>query len=327
MTAPPASLHVILLQSIVSFTLANLTFSPASFSAEPASISVGWREDLATAQAEARERDLPLWVQFTGPWCINCRRMDRDTFHHSKIIEQSRDNFIPIKLRSDVHEQLALSLGLSALPATVIVRPSGEVILSMEGYANPDELDGFLLQSLTRDGRSTKAERLARARNYVEPKLALAGYCPVSLVAEKKLEAGKEPVSVVHDGRVYRFADESKRRDFVTSPERFVPRHAGLDPVSQVDQAELKPGDPRYGMIYRGQLFLFVGEASRKAFTTNPQRYARMQFRPTPEPLDHTSELAKDPGSMAIAKRPSREWLGHMGIVHTLRGVDETRTR
>ena len=295
--------------------------STLSTAAEPNTPAITWREDLASAQAESRERDLPLWVQFTGPWCINCRRMDRDTFHHTKILEQSRDNFIPIKLRSDVHEQLAVSLGLSALPATVIVKPSGEVILSMEGYADPEELNTFLVQSLARDGRVTKAERLARARIVVEP-IALAGYCPVSLVAEKKLETGKEPVSVSHEGRVYRFADEAKRDEFVRAPERYTPRHAGLDPVSQVDRAEFRPGDPRYGMLYRGQLFLFADEASRKAFTQNPDRYSRMQYV-----ASSLAAIERTTTSAVGLRKSSRDLLGQAALMQALRSNGQTRVK
>src|SRR6185437_3614179 len=67
---------------------------------------INWREDLGQAQAEARSRDLLLWIQFTGPWCINCRRMDRATFIHQGVVTRSREQFVPIKLRSDEHETL-----------------------------------------------------------------------------------------------------------------------------------------------------------------------------------------------------------------------------
>src|SRR5438445_2864651 len=77
---------------------------------------INWREDLGQAQAEARSRDLLLWIQFTGPWCINCRRMDRATFVHPAVITESRERFVPVKLRSDEYESLAMSLGLSSLP-------------------------------------------------------------------------------------------------------------------------------------------------------------------------------------------------------------------
>ena len=58
--------------------------APAAVAAEPSGIA--WRSDFATAQAEARARNLPLWVQFTGPWCIFCRKMDANAFVDPAVI-------------------------------------------------------------------------------------------------------------------------------------------------------------------------------------------------------------------------------------------------
>ncbi len=42
---------------------------------EPESIS--WRDDYGNALEEARAANRLLWIQFTGPWCPNCTRMER----------------------------------------------------------------------------------------------------------------------------------------------------------------------------------------------------------------------------------------------------------
>ena len=120
--------------SAVSFAVAALCLAfherPAR-SDEPASIV--WRDNYGSALEDARTDNRLLWIQFTGPWCINCRRMDRATFVHPAVITQSREQFVPVKLRSDEHEALAQSLGLTSLPSTVIVRPNGEVIYPYYG--------------------------------------------------------------------------------------------------------------------------------------------------------------------------------------------------
>ncbi len=77
---------------------------------------------------------------------------------HPSVVGASRDRFVPVKLRSDEYEQLALSLGLSALPSTVIVRPSGEVIDKWEGYGEPGEFLTFLEEALTRSRKEGPVE-------------------------------------------------------------------------------------------------------------------------------------------------------------------------
>src|SRR3954470_22819714 len=72
----------------LAFLLAFGSLGPGAPRRSPAADEarkIAWRTDLAQAQAEARSRNLLLWIQFTGPWCINCRRMDRATFVHAPV--------------------------------------------------------------------------------------------------------------------------------------------------------------------------------------------------------------------------------------------------
>ena len=57
------------------------------------------------------------------------------------VIEHAQRSFVPLKLRSDVHEQLALGFNLSGLPATVLVAPNREIVAIHQGYLGPDELE------------------------------------------------------------------------------------------------------------------------------------------------------------------------------------------
>ena len=72
---------------------------------------IEWRSDLRSAQSEAWAQGRPLWIQFTGPWCHNCHRMERESFTHPKVIDRAGSAFIPVLLQSDAHEELALQYG------------------------------------------------------------------------------------------------------------------------------------------------------------------------------------------------------------------------
>jgi len=237
---------------------------------------IAWRDDLAGAQAEAKSRDLLLWIQVTGPWCINCRRMDRTTFAHAAVVTESRERFIPVKLRSDEYENLAQSLGLTSLPATVIVRPDGEVVDKFEGYGEPEHFEGFLATTLRHEGRSPEQVAAKQAQARADAEVALAGYSPVSLIQDRKLVPGKAELTVEHDGRVFRFASEAEQAAFRRRPGSFAPVNDGRCPVSQVDQGDLLAGDPRWGVVYRGHLFLFKDAPGRDRFARDPERYAHV---------------------------------------------------
>ena len=147
------------LGALMAFGLLGSTLTHSATAADDAR-KINWREDLGQAQAEAKSRGPPCsGSSLPGPWCINCRRMDRATFVHPPVVTESRERFVPVKLRSDEHESLALSMGLSSLPSTVIVRPNGEVVDRFEGYIEPERFEATLTTLLRREGRS--AEQVA----------------------------------------------------------------------------------------------------------------------------------------------------------------------
>jgi YHS domain-containing protein/thiol-disulfide isomerase/thioredoxin len=252
---------------------------------------IAWRDDYGGALKEARATNRLVWIQFTGPWCPNCHRMERDSFPDADVIEHAQRSFVPLKLRSDVHERLALGFNLSGLPATVLVAPTREIIAIRQGYLGPDELEQVLRDAVTnwrtRDAARTgeitadtaKREaadtaKAASPRPKEETKFALSGYCPVSLVSDRKLVAGQTEYTAQHEGRSYRFANGVLSDRFRQEPERYVPANDGDCPVTELDRGLARPGDPRWGVLYQGRLYLCASEEARRRFLGEPRRYA-----------------------------------------------------
>jgi YHS domain-containing protein len=249
--------------------------------------AIAWRDDYGSALEEARAANRLLWIQFTGPWCPNCTRMERDSFSHPVVVQHARESFIPVKLRSDVHEQLAVSFNLSALPATIIVAPTREVVAVHQGYLGPAEFDAFLRESLSllpakaappgaeteRSGTPARAAH-DRMQRDAEEHLALGGYCAVSLIRDRKLVRGQTEYKVRHEGRTYRFASPTMSELFRNDPESYLPANNGSCPVTQLERGKAVPGDPRWGMLFKSHLFLFASEEDRRRFVKEPERYA-----------------------------------------------------
>jgi YHS domain-containing protein len=257
----------------------------ATLAADPDSIV--WRDEYDAALDEAKAANRLLWIQFTGPWCPNCTRMERDSFPDPAIVQHARDSFVPLKLRSDVHEQLAISFNLSGLPATIIVAPTREVLAVHQGYLGPGEFDVFLRESLSRHpGKppySGSSRDLAHSPGPAQPKsdtpdaverLAMDGYCAVSLVRDRKLVAGRSEYAVRHDGLTYRFGSLAMKDMFREQPDRYVPLNRGACPVTQLDRGEARPGLPRWGILYNDHLVLCASEEARRRFLDGPDRYA-----------------------------------------------------
>jgi len=289
--APHLSLPV-RVASGVSFVVAalcwGLVHEPAC-GGEPDSIA--WQGDYAKALEDARAANRLLWVQFTGPWCPNCIRMERDSFPHPMIAEHAQRSFVPLKLRSDVNEGLTAAFNLTAIPATIVIAPNRDIVGFHQGYLDAHELDGLLRDCLAKnplkpagvegDG-SSEAQPARPGTTHEKPRaetiLGLSGYCPVSLITERKLVKGQSEYSIEYEGRTYRLASRAMSEQFRNEPARHVPGYGGSCPVTRVEQGLVKLGEPRWGVLYAGRLFLCASEQNRRRFLENPARYAPLDL-------------------------------------------------
>ncbi len=272
MPTPPSRIGTLVLTACCAL------LAPATHAQEPSEIQ--WREDYSLALREAHEQDRLVWIQFTGPWCPNCRRMERDSFPAEEVVTESKTRFVPLKLRSDVNEQLAAAFQLTGLPATVIVAPDRSILAVHQGYLGPDELTEVLKnahrQQLETKSKlalkQKKAETIAAAAEENRPELD--GYCPVSLVVDRKLRRGSPAFQIVHNSRIYHFASAAERARFEQDPTRFVPANDAYCPVRELDEGLEIAGKPRFGAVYAGRLYLCASAGDRARFLENPARYA-----------------------------------------------------
>ena len=280
---------------------------------EPAAIA--WRDDYAGAMEDARAGNRLLWIQFTGPWCPNCTRMENDSFPHPAIVEHAQRSYVPLKLRSDLNEQLVAAFNLTAIPATVVVAPNRDIIAFHQGYLGPQELDGLLRDCHARvsagpepapppagsqeqadatPAQETKSERRAGGTR------AASGFCVVSLVDERKLKKGQSEHVVQHEGRAYYFSSPAACERFQQNRDRYVPWNGGACPVTQLEHGKTAPGDPRWGILYAGRLFLCASEEDRRRFFANPSPFATQS-------LPGTASSSEDSRSQNDASQSSQE--------------------
>lgn len=113
----------------------------------------GWHvDDIDAAVAEAQALNLPIFVDFTGYTCTNCRSMETNVFPKPAVQERLSRDFVRLKLYTDGPErgdefhryQLRLT-GIVALPTYAVVDTDGSTLLLREfGMMSPDEFVEFL---------------------------------------------------------------------------------------------------------------------------------------------------------------------------------------
>ena len=121
-----------------------------------AAVGLVWHETRAAAFAEARRTGRPVFVDFTGYTCTNCRFMESTVFVRPEVERRFAERFVLLKLWTDDAEngselqayQIELT-GQNALPTYAVVAPDGALLGVHRGVATAEAFVAFLDRSPT----------------------------------------------------------------------------------------------------------------------------------------------------------------------------------
>lgn len=105
--------------------------------------------------------------------------------------------------------------------------------------------------------------------------LMLRGNDPVAYFAAGRAVPGRPDLKAAHHGATYRFSSEENRRQFITSPERYVPQFGGFS-AQAMAYAVPAAADASTFKIIDGKLYLFASPRARLYFEMDQERNLRM---------------------------------------------------
>jgi thiol:disulfide interchange protein DsbD len=134
--------------------------------ASPPVSQLDWNaDDIDAAVADAQTAGQPLFVDFSGYTCTNCREMEMNVFPEPVVAAHLRDDLALLRLHTDDADQgPALRrfqrelTGTVALPTYAIITPDEQVLAQHQGMASPEAFDEFLERGIDA-ARSGEAER------------------------------------------------------------------------------------------------------------------------------------------------------------------------
>lgn len=132
---------------------ADTTSVPAATPPGSGSVVPGqWTEDLDAAQQAARSNNLPLFIDFTGVSCTNCRWMEKNIFT-KQAVRHYLERMILVRAftdrrnypRDEYYKRYQQErFGSTLLPFYVLLSPNGSVIATATYTPNEEEFIAFL---------------------------------------------------------------------------------------------------------------------------------------------------------------------------------------
>ena len=102
---------------------------------------IHWRTEYAAALKESETTNRPLFVDFYGPSCVWCNRLDASTFRDPNVVATLNAKFVPLKIDGNQTTWLVQALGvLAAISTIVIAGPDGTIRATHSGYMDATTL-------------------------------------------------------------------------------------------------------------------------------------------------------------------------------------------
>lgn len=114
-------------------------------------------------------------------------------------------------------------------------------------------------------------------------KLALDGYCAVSLLEKNDWIEGSPEFGVIHLGNLYLFVDEAAMVKFLADPEPFTPVLNGIDVVRFFEEKKIVQGKRDFGVRDpdHNRMFFFADHAAMVHFENQHMRYTEDAIKVT----------------------------------------------
>jgi thioredoxin-like negative regulator of GroEL len=162
---------------------------------------VRWRTDYNGARTEARQKGLPVVIDFGTEHCFWCKRLDTTTFRDPGIIHTMNEQFIPLRIDAEKEPRLAQLLRIQNYPTLVVAGPDGKILETHEGYLEAPRFHELLQRALA---AVSNPEWMVRDYQIAIKAIAVSDYTRAIALLRSVTEDGKDRPVQVKAGQLLR---------------------------------------------------------------------------------------------------------------------------
>lgn len=260
--------------------------------------TIQWESDLKTAHARAQQENKHLLLHFYSDNCVWCDRLEAGAFKSPQVIDAINENYVALKIHAGKNPSLAKTFRVASFPTDVIVTTSGTALAHGTSPQAADRYVAMLAQHLPKSpGPAATGDQTMLAQN-VSPSQSVVSQnpyggdgismpptigtnaatanmpeqAPVTAKPEEELVAAK-PTS----GGVTAMPVAHRSVSTPTeAPATEQPRTLAMDgycAVTLLEKNQWIEGNPKFGVIHLGHLYLFVDAEAMKRFLADPEPF------------------------------------------------------
>jgi len=251
--------------------------------AQQTSSGIRWETDLRAAHSRAQQEGKLLLLHFYSDNCVWCDRLEAGAFKVAQVADAIHQNYVPVKIHAGQNPSLAKTFRVNSFPTDVIVTTEGTALAHGTSPQAADRYIGMLAQHVPPATAPAAAPAGPAANEPSPPMLAQnvsttnppvadnpytmpAGLTPTAQSAPAPTaQPGTPAVAVAH------------RSDVAVAPEtESVPQTLAMDgycAVSLLENNQWVEGNPKFGVIHLGHLYLFVDQPAMERFLGDPEPF------------------------------------------------------
>jgi len=113
---------------------------------------IKWFEAESEARKIAKQKNLPIFVDFAAEWCEACHVIEKQVFTDPRVISELNNHFIPLRIdvteSNETNENILQKFGVLSLPTLVFIDPNGKILENprIHGVISTQELLNVLKQ-------------------------------------------------------------------------------------------------------------------------------------------------------------------------------------
>lgn len=132
---------------VLAFFVFGAQVAPAAdfrFSSRPNKADlIHWRQWSQTSFSEAKKLHKPVLLALSAVWCHWCHVMDETTYSDADVIAYINENFIPVRVDSDMRPDIDDLYNQGGWPSTLVLTPEGRIVRAGT-YILPEDMVSWL---------------------------------------------------------------------------------------------------------------------------------------------------------------------------------------